>query len=167
MSLLDAHGATDHNATYQNRRAGLSVCTWHGRGFRARCKHDSSVGHKGPDDRPFATRDKIRILAFLPNGPMKHGVETQFTTEIEVDLQSTKEGIARVGFKLDAPTTFRMIDSRDLREGIQKVSFAVKAKPIDWGDRGYFTVLVNMSPKVTAPEFTPTAFARKAIPVER
>ena len=125
------------------------------------------VGHEGPDDRRFATRDKIRILAFQPNGPVKRGVETEFTVQIEADLQSAKEGVARVGFNLDAPTTFRMIDSRDLREGIQKVSFAVKAKPIDWGDRGYFTVLVNMSPKVTAPEFTPTAFARKTIPVTR
>jgi hypothetical protein len=125
------------------------------------------VGHEGPDDRRFATRDKIRILAFQPSGTVQRGIETQFTIQIEVDLQSAKEGIVRVGFNLDAPTTFRMIDSRDLREGIQKVSFAVKAKPIDWGDRGYFTVLVNMSPKVTAPEFTPTAFARKAIPVTR
>ena len=125
------------------------------------------VGHEGPDDRRFATRDKIRILAFQPNGPVKRGVETEFTIQIEADLQSAKEGVARVGFNLDSPTSFRMIDSRDLHEGIQKVSFAVKAKPIDWGDRGYFTVIVNMSPKVTAPEFTPTAFARKAIPVTR
>lgn len=125
------------------------------------------VGHEGPDDRRFATRDKIRILAFQPSGPVQRGVETQFSLQIEVDLQSAKEGVARVGFNLDSPTSFRMIDSRDLREGIQKVSFAVKAKPVDWGDRGYFTVLVNMSPKVTAPEFTPTAFVRKAIPVTR
>jgi hypothetical protein len=125
------------------------------------------VGHEGPDDRRVTTRDKIRILAFQPNGPVKRGVETEFAIQIEVDLQSANEGIARVGFNLDAPTTFRMIDSRDLREGIQKVSFAVKAKPVDWGDRGSFTVLVNMSPKVTAPEFTPTAFVRKAIPVTR
>jgi hypothetical protein len=125
------------------------------------------VGHEGPDDRRFVTRDKIRILAFQPSGPVQRGVETQFSLQIEVDLQSAKEGVARVGFNLDSPTSFRMIDSRDLHEGIQKVSFAVKAKPVDWGERGHFTVIVNMSPKVTAPESTPTAFARKAILVTR
>ena len=125
------------------------------------------AGHEGPDDRRFATRDKIRILALQPSGPVQRGVETQFNIQIEVDLQSAKEGIARVGFNLDSPTSFRMIESRELHEGIQKVSFAVKTKPADWGDRGSFTVIVNMSPKRTEPEFTPTAFARKAIPVKR
>jgi hypothetical protein len=121
------------------------------------------VGHEGPDDRRVTTRDEIRILAFQPNGPVKPGVETEFAIQIEVDLQSAKEGIVRVGFNLDAPTTFRMIDSRDLHEGKQKVNFAVKAKPVDWADRGYFAVIVNMGPKTTAPEWTPTALAHKTI----
>ena len=120
----------------------------------------------------------------LTNGPLRDGgqdshrrisafwhsearLETEFTIQIEVDLQSAKEGVARVGFDLDAPTSFRMIDSRDLHEGIQKVSFAVKAKPVDWGDRGYFTVIVNMGPKTTEAQWTPTALAHKAIPVKR
>ena len=122
------------------------------------------VGHEGPDDRRFATQDKIRILAFQPNGPVKRGVETEFTVQIEADLQSAKEGVARVGFNLDAPTTFRMIGSRDLREGIQKVSFAVKAKPIDWGDRGYFTVLVNMSPEACCSSLRPQLSHAKRFP---
>lgn len=125
------------------------------------------IGHEGPDDRRFATRDKVRILAFQPSGPVQSGVEIQFTIQIELDLQSAKEGIARVGFNLDSPTSFRMIDSRDLHEGIQKVSFAVKTTPVDWGNQGSFTMIVNMGPKVTAPESTPTAFARKAITVKR
>jgi hypothetical protein len=125
------------------------------------------VGHEGPDDRRFATRDKIRILAFQPNGPVKRGVETEFAIQIEADLQSAKEGIARVGFNLDSPTSFRMIDSRDLHEGKQKVSFAVKAKPVDWADRGYFAVIVNMGPKTTEPQWVPTALAHKTIAVKR
>jgi hypothetical protein len=125
------------------------------------------VRHEGPDDRRVATRDKIRILSFQPSGPVKLGVENQFTIQVEADLQSAKEGIARVGFNLDSPTSFRMIDSRDLHEGIQKVSFTVKTKPVNWGDRATFTMIVNMSPKKTEPEFTPTAFARRAIPVKR
>ena len=32
------------------------------------------VGHEGPDDRRFATRDNIRILAVQPSGTLKPGV---------------------------------------------------------------------------------------------
>ena len=128
----------------------------------------ATFAHDEPGERPrLATGDKIRIVAFQPSGTVRRGVETEFTIQIEVDLQSAKEGVARVGFNLDSPTSFRMIDSRDLHEGIQKVSFAVKTKPVDWGDRGYFAVIVNMGPKTTEPQWTPTALAHKAIPVKR
>ena len=128
----------------------------------------ASVRHDDADDRPrLATGDKIRIVAFQPSGTVKRGVETQFTIQIEVELQSAKEGVARVGFNLDSPTSFRMIDSRDVHEGIQKISFSVKTKPVDWGNRGYFAVMVNMGPKTTEPQWTPTALAHKAIPVKR
>ena len=128
----------------------------------------AAFAHDDPDNRPrMATGDSIRIVAFQPSGTVKRGVETQFTIQIEADLQSAKEGIARVGFNLDSPTSFRMIDRRDLHEGKQKVSFAVKAKPVDWGERGYFAVIINMGPKTTEAQWTPTALAHKAIPVKR
>lgn len=124
------------------------------------------VGHEGPDDRRFATRDKIRILAFQPSGPVQRGVETQFTIQIEVDLQSAKEGVVRVGFNLDSPTSFRMIDSRDVHAGTQKIKFSVKTKPVDWGNRGYFAAIINLGPKTTEPQWTPTALAHKNISVK-
>jgi hypothetical protein len=128
----------------------------------------ATFAHDEPGERPrLATGDKIRIVAFQPSGTVRRGVETEFTIQIEVDLQSAKEGVARIGFNLDAPNSFRMIDSRDLHEGKQKVSFAVKAKPVDWGDRGYFAVIVNMGPKTTEPQWTPTAMAHTAISVKR
>jgi hypothetical protein len=128
----------------------------------------AAFAHDEPGERPrLVTGDKIRIVAFQPSGTVRRGVETEFTIQIEVDLQSTKEGVARIGFNLDAPNSFRMIDSRDLHEGKQKVSFPVKAKPVDWADRGYFAVMVNMGPKTTEPQWTPTALAHKAIPVKR
>jgi hypothetical protein len=124
--------------------------------------------HDEAGDQPrLATGDKIRIVAFQPSGTVKRGVETQFTVQVEVELQSAKEGVARIGFNLDAPTSFRMIDSRDLHEGKQKVSFVVKAKPVDWADRGYFAVMVNMGSKTTEPQWSPTALAHKVIPVKR
>ena len=128
----------------------------------------ATFAHDEPGERPrLATGDKIRIVAFQPSGTVRRGVETEFTIQIEVDLQSAKEGVARVGFNLDSPTSFRMIDSRNVHEGIQKISFSVKTKPVDWGNRGYFAVMVNMSPKTTEPQWTPTALAHKAIPVKR
>src|SRR4029434_7276195 len=115
------------------------------------------LAHDEAGARPrMATSDSIRIVAFQPSGTVKRGVETQFTIQIEADLQSAKEGVARVGFNLDSPTSFRMIDRRDLHEGKQKVSFAVKAKPVDWGDRGYFAVIINMGAKTTEAQWTPT-----------
>jgi hypothetical protein len=126
------------------------------------------LAHDEAGDRPrLATKDKIRILAFQPSGAVRSGVETEFTIEIEVNLQSANNGVARVGFNLDSPTSFRMMDSRDVQEGIQKISFSVKTKPVDWGNRGYFAVMVNMGPKTTEPQWTPTALAHKAIPVKR
>ena len=128
----------------------------------------ATFAHDEPGERPrLATGDKIRIVEFQPSGTVRPGVETEFTIQIEVDLQSAKEGVARVGFNLDSPTSFRMIDSRNVHEGIQKISFSVKTKPVDWGNRGYFAVMVNMSPKRTEPQWTPTALAHKAIPVKR
>jgi hypothetical protein len=128
----------------------------------------AAFAHNDADDRPrIATGDRIRIAAFQPSGAVRRGVETQFTIEIEADLLSAKEGVARVGFNFDSPTSFRMVDRRDLHEGIQKLSFAVKAKPVDWGNRGYFAVIVNMGPKTTEPQWVPTALAHKIIVVKR
>ena len=54
----------------------------------------AAVAHDEPGERPrLATADKIRILAFQPSGAVRRGVETEFTIEIELDLQSTKEGL--------------------------------------------------------------------------
>jgi len=128
----------------------------------------AAFAHDEAGDRPrLATGDKIRIVAFQPPGTVRRGVETEFTIEIEVDLQSAKEGVARVGFNLDSPTSFRMIDSRDVHEGIQKIKFSVKTKPVDWGNRGYFAAIINLGPKTTEPQWTPTALAHKTISVKR
>jgi hypothetical protein len=128
----------------------------------------ASVRHDDSDDPPrFATKDKIRILAFQPSGAVRRGVETEFTIEIEVDFQSAKEGVARVGFNLDSPTSFRMIDSHDVHEGIQKIKFSVKTKPVNWGNRGYFAAIINLGPKTAEPQWTPTALAHKNISVRR
>ena len=99
-----------------------------------------AFAHDEADDRPrVATGDKIRIIALQPSGPVTHGVETKFTIEIEAELHSAKEGIARVWFNLRSPTGYRSVERRDLREGRQRITFAVTVTPVDWADRGHFT----------------------------
>ena len=127
-----------------------------------------AVADHDPDDRPpMAARDKLRIVVIDPRGPVKAGVETKFTIQIELEFGSAKEGVARVGFNVDSPTSSRMIDSRDLREGRQQFSFVVKVMPVDWADRGDFAVMVNMGPKTTASLWAPTAYVHKTIAVKR
>ena len=114
-----------------------------------------------------ATGDKIRIIALQPSGPVTHGVETKFTIEIEAELHSAKEGIARVWFNLKSPTGYRSVERRDLHEGQQRITFAVTVTPVDWAARGHFTMVVNMGPKATDAEWAATAFAQKTISVKR
>jgi hypothetical protein len=120
------------------------------------------------DDRPrVATGDKIRIIALQPSGPVTHGVETKFTIEIETELHSANEGIARVWFNLKSPTGYRNVERRELHDGQQRITFVVTVTPVDWAARGQFTVVVNMGPKTPDPEWAATAFAQKTISVKQ
>ena len=117
--------------------------------------------------RPRAsTGDKIRIISLQPSGPVKAGVETKFTIEIEAELHSAKEGIARIWFNLKSPTGYRNVERRDLHEGPQRVTLVTTVTPVDWGARGQFTMVVNIGPKATDAEWAATAFAQKTISVK-
>jgi hypothetical protein len=127
----------------------------------------TAVAHDEADDRPpKASRDSLRIVALHPAGPVTHGVPTQFTIRIEATFGSAQEGIARVGFNLDSPKSYRMVGSRPLHEGRQELSLTVKVVPVDWVDRGEFAVMVNMGPKTTAKIWAPTAYVHQTIPVK-
>lgn len=117
--------------------------------------------------RPRAsTGDKIRITSLQPSGPVRAGVETRFTIEIEAELRSAKEGIARVWFNLKSPTGYRNVERRDLHEGRQRITFLATVTPVDWAARGDFAMVVNMGPKATDAEWAATAFAQKTISVK-
>jgi hypothetical protein len=113
------------------------------------------------------TKDKIRIIALQPSVPVSPGVETKFIIEIEAELHSAKEGIARVWFNLKSPTGYRNVERRDLHEGQQRITFVVPVIPVDWADRGPFTVVVNMGPKTTEDKWAATAFTQKNISVKQ
>jgi len=114
-----------------------------------------------------ATGDTIRIIALQPSGPVKAGVETKFTIEIETELRSAKEGTARVWFNLKSPTGYRNVERRDLREGSQRITFVATVTPVDWASRGQFTMVVNIGPKAADADWAATAFAQKTISVKR
>jgi hypothetical protein len=113
-----------------------------------------------------ASGDKISIIALKPAGAVKAGVETKFIIEIEAELHSAKEGIARVWFNLKSPTGFRNVERRNLKEGPQRITLVTTVTPVDWAARGHFTMVVNMGPKATDAEWVATAFAQKTISVK-
>jgi len=76
-----------------------------------------------------------------------------------------EEGVARIGFNMSSPQTFRMLDSHNLQSGQQHVTFKVRVVPVDWGDRGDFAVLVNMGPQSDSNPWKPTASVTKSIQV--
>jgi hypothetical protein len=129
----------------------------------------AAFAHDEEDAYPsrVATGDKIRIVALEPSGPVRSGVETKFTIEIEAELHSAKEGIARVWFNLKSPTGYRNVERRDLHEGSQRITFETTVTPVDWAAHGQFTMVVNMGPKATDAEWAATAFAQKTILVKR
>ena len=115
----------------------------------------------------LAQSDDIRIVALAPVEGVTRGVETEFTVEVDLDLQSADEAAARIGFNVASPQQFRMFDSRDLQRGRHRLTFTVKVVPVDWGDRGDFAVMVNIGPRTDTKQFQPTASVTKVIPVSR
>jgi hypothetical protein len=115
----------------------------------------------------LAQSDDVRIVGLAPAEGVTRGVETAFTVEVDVDLQSADEATARIGFNVASPQQFRMFDSRDLQRGRNRLTFTVKVVPVDWGDRGDFAVMVNIGPRTDTKQFQPTASVTKVIPLSR
>ena len=95
------------------------------------------------------------------------GVETRLAIELDVILDSGEDAVVRVGFNLSSPEEFRMIDSHTIKKGRQRLRSAVTVVPVDWADRGDFSVIANVGPAVSQSKWTPTASVRKTIPVTR
>jgi hypothetical protein len=58
-----------------------------------------------------------------------------------------------------------MIDSRIVKRGSGVVTFKVKVIPVDWGERGRFSAMVNISKHPHEAPWRPSASDRKEIPV--
>ena len=111
-------------------------------------------------------RDRIAILSVSPSPPLTRGVPVELTIDVAVDLQSTDAGDAMIGFNTEGPVRFMMVDNHKLQPGVQQFTFVVTVTPIDWGDRGDFSVMVSMGPERNGAEWRPTAADRRALSVE-
>jgi hypothetical protein len=109
--------------------------------------------------------DDIRIVSINPP-VVAAGVESRLRIDVDVILETGEEAVVRIGFNLNSPDAFRMVDSHDVQRGRQRLTFEVTVVPIDWGDRGDFAVVANVGPKTPQPRWTPTASVRKTIPVK-
>jgi hypothetical protein len=109
--------------------------------------------------------DDIRIVSIDPP-VLSAGVETRLTIDVDVILETGEEAVVRVGFNVNSPDAFRMVDSHDVQRGRQRVTFDVTVVPIDWGDRGDFAVIANVGTRAPQSRWTPTASVRKTIPVK-
>jgi hypothetical protein len=109
--------------------------------------------------------DDIRIVSIDPP-VLSAGVETRLTIDVDVILETGEEAAVRVGFNVNSPDAFRMVDSHDVQRGRQRLTFDVTVVPIDWGDRGDFAVIANVGPRAPQSRWTPTASVRKTVPVK-
>ena len=53
-----------------------------------------------------AQSEDIRIVGLAPAEAVIRGVETEFTVEVGVDLQSADAAVARIGFNVTSPSSF-------------------------------------------------------------
>jgi len=111
-------------------------------------------------------KDTIAILAISPEPPLKRGVPIELAVDVEADLQSSDAATAMIGFNTDNPVGFKMVDSHKLLSGAQRFTFVETVTPVDWGDRGDFTVVVHIRPESSGDSWRPTATARRILATE-
>lgn len=90
-------------------------------------------------------QDSIKITRVSAAQPVIRGVENEFTVEVQYNLDSEEQGEINIGFNTDRPSAFKMEDSFIVQKGAGTATLKAKVIPVDWGQRGRFTVLVNLS----------------------
>ena len=111
------------------------------------------------------TTDKIKITNVYAAEAVTRGVENEITVEVAYTFESADEAEINLGFNTDKPNAFKMVDSRIVTRGSGLVTFKVKVVPVDWGQRGRFTALVNISKHPHEALWRTSASDRKEIPV--
>lgn len=95
--------------------------------------------------RTASPQDSIKIISVSAAQPVIRGVQNDFTVEVEYHLESEEEGEINLGFNTDRPNRFKMVDSFIIKKGTGTATLKAQVIPVDWGQRGKFMVLVNLS----------------------
>jgi hypothetical protein len=109
--------------------------------------------------------DKIKITNVYTAETVTRGVENEFTVEVAYTFETADQAEIGLGFNADKPNAFKIIESRIVQRGAGTVTFKVKVIPVDWGERGRFSVMVNISKTPHEVPWHPSASDRKEIPV--
>lgn len=96
--------------------------------------------------------DKIKILTVTSDKPIVRGVEIELTVEIEYNFASGEEGKITIGFNTDTSNSYKVYDSLKISKGSEKAILKASIIPVDWGEKGDFSVLATVS-KTPTPSF--------------
>jgi len=115
---------------------------------------------------PPPPKDDIQIIGVVPAGAVEAQVETTFTFEVDVTLETADEAWLNLGFNDGAnSTSFRMVSEFLLRKGVERVKISATVRPKDWGRNGEFSALLNIGPRKQGSSYRPSASVRHVIPV--
>lgn len=109
--------------------------------------------------------DRVKITSVSAAQPVVRGVENEITVEVAYDLESSDEGELNLGFNSERPNAFRMYDSHIVQKGVGTATLKAKVIPVDWGERGRFIVMVNLSKHPHEMRWRPLAGDRQEIQV--
>ena len=112
-----------------------------------------------------AAGDSVKVVSITAAEPVVRGVENEFTVEVEYKLESADEGEINLGFNLDRPKGFKMVESHVVQRGAGTATLKARVIPVDWRERGRFQMLVNLSKYPHAGRWSPLASERREIEV--
>jgi hypothetical protein len=112
-----------------------------------------------------AQGNNVRILSVKPVGSAVLGKATEFVVEAEVELRSAAQAAVQVAFNDRSAGEFRTVDTRSVRDGVTRPTSRASAIPTDRGDRGAFSVRVNVGPWTSTGIWQPFATATAPIPL--
>ena len=110
--------------------------------------------------------DKITITKITPETVVAGEAETEFTVEVEYELESKKKGIIYLGFNTIDSESYSMIQGLPVKKGHEKVTLKVKVKPVDWGKGSSFKVQANLSEFPHSKKWKALAVAIRGIKVQ-
>jgi hypothetical protein len=114
-----------------------------------------------------AGNDKVKITRIAVEEPVTRGVEIEFTVEVEYKLDSADEGEINLGFNTDRPKAFKLVARSIVQKGKGTATLKARVIPVDWGRRGRFSAMVNLSKHPHEMRWQPLAGDKQDITVRQ